>query len=434
MLTVKNVVARQARDYYERGYHGGGRWYGRGALYLGLPERIANRAVYCNLLEGYSPDRSRPLTGRRIDPTKHRAALDCTFNAPKSVSLLALAAGDARLINAHRRAVRRTLDRLEEHHAVARAIGRDGIRRALNTDNLTIARFDHIETRDLDPHLHTHCVVMNFTRLPDGRWRGLHNDDIYRHRKEIGMFYQRELALEVLKLGYEVMPREHGQFDIAGFAEKDLESFSKRRQAILALAGESATAAEREAARVATRVGKRTVEQGELKLRWREEAAGLGIRFTVPGRPTVIKDVPSPIFVTPIVIGLETSAPELEIASSSETELETSAPEPRTSLVPALKIDGKFPLDGDEPSVESPPLAIAPVTPPIDLIPDSFPLTVSAEDGKEVENPWREGGGSNLDGDEADGDELFGKAIDRDGFFEDLEEGEDLEEEDDIEL
>jgi conjugative relaxase-like TrwC/TraI family protein len=195
-----------------------------------LPERIANRAVYHNLLEGYSPDRSRPLTGRRLDPRKHRAAIDCTFNAPKSVSLLALAGGDTRLINAHRRAVRRTLDRLEEHHAVARAVLPDGIRRIVNTDNLTVARFDHIETRDLDPHLHTHCVVMNFTRLPDDRWRVLHNNDLYRHRKEIGMFYQRELAVEVMKLGYDVIPRKHGQFDIAGFAVADLESFSKGRK------------------------------------------------------------------------------------------------------------------------------------------------------------------------------------------------------------
>jgi conjugative relaxase-like TrwC/TraI family protein len=299
MLTVKNVTARQARDYYGRG-----RWYGRGAFELGLSGYIDNRSVYQNLLDGYSPDRSRPLTGRRLDPTQHRAALDCTFNAPKSVSLLALAAGDTRLIGAHRRAVSKTLDRVEERHAVARAVGQDGIRRVVNTGNLTVARFDHIETRDLDPHLHTHCVVMNFTRLPDCRWRVLHNDDIYRHQKEIGTRYQYELALEVCKLGYGVMPKEHGQFDIAGFSVQALESFSKRRRAILALVGENATAADREAARVATRIGKRPVEPGELKFKWREAAAALGIEFPLPGKPAIIRDVPEPSDGIPITFSL----------------------------------------------------------------------------------------------------------------------------------
>jgi len=416
------VGARQARNYYGRG-----RWYGTGALYLALPERIANRTVYQNLLDGYSPDRSRPLTGRRIDPTKHRAALDCTFNAPKSVSLLALAAGDTRLLNAHRRAVRRTLDQIEERHAVARAVGRDGIRREMNTGNLTVARFDHIETRDLDPHLHTHCVILNFTRLPDGRWRGLHNDDIYRHRKEIGMFYQQELAFEVLKLGYEVIPKDHGQFDIEGFSDRELETFSKRRRAILALAGENATAPEREAARMVTRVGKRHINPGELKIKWLSEAAGLGIEFPVPGRPIIIEKAPEPRVVAPSAIGLETIAPEPQIARV-ETGLETSAPEPETIVIP--------PLDGDGPPVESLPPAIAPVTLPIDGIPIAFSLTVTVKGARE---PWGEGGEIDLDGDKLEWDEFFGGSIDRDEFFEEFSEEENLEEfaeeeEDDIEL
>jgi ATP-dependent exoDNAse (exonuclease V) alpha subunit len=123
---------------------------------------------------------------------------------------------------------------------------------------------------------------MNVTPLADGRWRSLHNDAIYRQQKLIGMVYQHELALEIQKLGYEVVARGHGQFEIAGFAEKDLESFSKRRQTILAEAGENATVEERNRVWNNTRVKKETVEPETLKARWREEAEGLGVKFVSP--------------------------------------------------------------------------------------------------------------------------------------------------------
>ncbi|QLE53904.1 hypothetical protein FD724_39260 (plasmid) [Nostoc sp. C057] len=49
------------------------------------------------------------------------------------------------------------------------------------------------------------------------------------------------LAREVLKLGYEIEFRLHGQFDIKGFKLEDLEAFSKRRQQIIASSGANST-------------------------------------------------------------------------------------------------------------------------------------------------------------------------------------------------
>ncbi len=39
----------------------------------------------------------------------------------------------------------------------------------VQTDNLTMAMWHHDTSRELDPHLHCHCVVMNFTQLDNGR-------------------------------------------------------------------------------------------------------------------------------------------------------------------------------------------------------------------------------------------------------------------------
>lgn len=83
----------------------------------------------------------------------------------------------------------------------------------------------------------------------------------------------------VQKLGYEVEARNHGQFEIKGFQEEDLKEFSKRRQQILSAAGKNATWAEREAAWTATRNLKQKINPIELKTKWRESAAALGIKF-----------------------------------------------------------------------------------------------------------------------------------------------------------
>jgi conjugative relaxase-like TrwC/TraI family protein len=227
--------------------------------------------------------------GKKVKPDQHRAAIDCTFNAPKSVSVQALVGGDFRLVEAHRQAVNQTLEIMEDRYAMTRILKKGQPRQVVNTGSLAIAQFDHIETRDLDPHLHTHCVVMNVTQAADERWRSLHNDAIYRQQKFLGMVYQHNLALEVQKLGYEVVASGHGQFEIAGYQTKDLEQFSKRRQRILASAGKGATVEERNIAWGNTRVKKEAVGLDELKARWEREAQKLGLTFVIPNQSPVTK-------------------------------------------------------------------------------------------------------------------------------------------------
>lgn len=76
----------------------------------------------------------------------------------------------------------------------------------VQTDNLTVAMWHHDTSRELDPHLHTHCILMNFTQLPDGRWQSRTDENLYYNKMLLGQIYRQELALECRKLGYEIEP------------------------------------------------------------------------------------------------------------------------------------------------------------------------------------------------------------------------------------
>ncbi|BAY42166.1 hypothetical protein NIES2111_65620 (plasmid) [Nostoc sp. NIES-2111] len=323
MLTGKNSEPQQAVHYFMEGYYqeGTSRWSGKGAKKLGLSGAVNDQETFFNIVNGRSPDGSQNLCARKLDSSQRRAATDFTFSAPKSVSLQALVGGDERLITAHQLAVQKTLELIEERYSYTRATTQNS-QQLIRTNNLVVAEFDHIETRELDPHLHTHALVMNMTCLEQGKrgeqgkqggmkkaeedeedwnnslsspaspsppalasWYSLLNDEIFKNKKFLGMVYQNYLAVEIQKLGYEVEARKHGQFEIKGFREEDLKEFSKRRQQILNAAGENATWAEREAAWTATRNLKQKINPDELKTKWREEATALGIKFVQPGTP-----------------------------------------------------------------------------------------------------------------------------------------------------
>jgi conjugative relaxase-like TrwC/TraI family protein len=245
--------------------------------------------MFSNILSGYSPSGRKRLTGKKIDLDKRRAATDCTFSAPKSVSMTALVGGDFRLIDAHRKAVAMTLEIMEKRYAHTRVRTPEG-RIIVNTGNLVIGQFDHIETRELDPHLHTHCLVMNMTELEKGKWYSHLNEAILSNRKTLGMIYQHYLAIEVQKLGYEIEHKGHGQFDIKGYSEKDLMDFSKRRQQILEAAGKEASCSERDRAWLLTRKSKEYVRSEELLASWKEEASALGISIVQPSVPIEVQE------------------------------------------------------------------------------------------------------------------------------------------------
>ncbi|NIF23934.1 MobF family relaxase [Candidatus Pantoea multigeneris] len=285
MLSVSTVKsAGGAAGYYtaEDNYYFLGEqsteWYGTGAESLGLEGAVGKNA-FTNVLEGLLPDGTdmRRMEG---EVNKHRPGYDLTFSAPKSVSVLALVTGDKFLIEAHQRAVRRTLDEVEKI-ASTRTMT-DGISEIEMTGNLLAAVFMHDTSRNLDPNLHSHAVVAN-TTLSQGGWKTLSTDIkgqnsftdiVWNQQVSIGAIYRGFLRQDVEEHGYPTTDTgSRGEWDITGVPVKP---FSSRREQILDAVGGEATAKQKSVAALDTRQAKQFTEMESVREHWKETLAETG--------------------------------------------------------------------------------------------------------------------------------------------------------------
>ena len=160
---------------------------------------------------------------------------------------------------------------------------------------MTVAGFRHLTSRDLDPQLHTHCIVANMTRNREGAWRSIEPTLLRRNERLIGAHYRNELAARLTALGFVITPRMVGDvpgFELAGYNQTFLDAFSVRRREILKYLDEHGLPHTKEALQKATlHTRRRKVEAGldELVPQWRERARSLGLRRDVealaPPRP-----------------------------------------------------------------------------------------------------------------------------------------------------
>ena len=190
--------ASQGTSYYERdGYYAkddpahmeASAWAGKGAAALNLAGPV-DSGTFKAVLEGKVPD--GPQLGRpgQDGAVTHRPGRDLTFSAPKSVSLAALVGGDGRIVDAHDRAVKRTLAWVEGNAAETRLKDPETGQMVRAGGQKTVAAtFRHDTSRNLDPQLHTHAVIANMVQGGDGKWRTMANEPLYRRQKLIGMVY-----------------------------------------------------------------------------------------------------------------------------------------------------------------------------------------------------------------------------------------------------
>ena len=268
-------------DYFSR--EGGGHWHGRGAPALGLDGEV-DPDQFVARLAGELPDGTL-LGTTRHGVREHVPGFDLTMSAPKSISTLALVAGDRRLIDAHNQAVQVALGYTERHVAVTRIRSGETVDR-IATSKLAIAQFLHVTARATEngtpaPQLHTHNVILNMTR-DDGTWRSLDARDLYALQKSIGAVYHQELAFEVQRLGYSVTIAHDTTFEIDGVPDDVLRTFSARSaqiEAVLDARGKTratASAAEKAVITLDTRAPKRAVDHATLAADWRAQAEALG--------------------------------------------------------------------------------------------------------------------------------------------------------------
>ena len=173
------------------------------------------------------------------DPRRPVAGFDFTFTVPKSVAVLwALADPSTReaIYACHRQAIADVVALVERDVAKTR-IGTNGVAQ-VDARGVIAAAFDHWDSRENDPNLHTHVVVANRVQGPDGKWRTLDSRAMHRAAVAMSERYDGVLADHItarLGLGWEYRERGPGRnpaYGLAAVPRELVEDFSRRSKAI----------------------------------------------------------------------------------------------------------------------------------------------------------------------------------------------------------
>ncbi len=213
--------------YYLDDHEPPGLWRGRGADLLGLSGEV-DEAAFLAVMAGFHPVTGSRL-GRRYGDKSVRG-FDATFSAPKSVSVL-FGIGDPEVrrdvTEAHDLAVTAVMGWVEEH-AVTR-VRLHGHIMCVDADGIAAAVFRQHTSRLLDPQVHSHVVIPNRVKAPDGRWLTLDARTIKLDQRTLSSLYHANLRTELTRrLGVQWHPPVHGIAEIAGFDPTILEHFSAR--------------------------------------------------------------------------------------------------------------------------------------------------------------------------------------------------------------
>jgi conjugative relaxase-like TrwC/TraI family protein len=250
------------------------------ALTLAAAAGLDARQLYA--AHGLSLDEALAHVDDRVDV--RRPGYDVVFSAPKSVSVL-YGLADLQVADqvreAHSHAISQAMAYLElfvargargKHHD-----GQHAVR--VSTDGLTATSFEHRASRADDPQLHTHVVIANLLRRPDGHWSAIDSAALYRHQLTAGYIYQAVLRGELTRrLGVDWTPVRRGLAEIHDIPKTLCRVFSQRRQAIeslLVARGEAGMDAARRAC-LDTRPAKPHTPEAIQRERWHARAQDAG--------------------------------------------------------------------------------------------------------------------------------------------------------------
>ncbi len=170
-----------AEDYYLRqgSDEPPGLWDGGLSTDLGL-HGVVGEKEFRKLFDGKHPISNRQL--RRIQKNG-RPGFDLTYSVPKDLSIIYMLAPpdmkrriEAELFGA----IKKSLGYAEDVACRTR-LGAGGCE-IVRGDGLVVALFFHAVSRELDPQIHVHAIVFNFTRGPDGKYRSLDASKLYEHK------------------------------------------------------------------------------------------------------------------------------------------------------------------------------------------------------------------------------------------------------------
>jgi conjugative relaxase-like TrwC/TraI family protein len=231
-------LAQSRDDYYRESEGPPGMWVGAAAERMGLEGEVTVEAFRA-MLEGQDPTTGDSLGGG-MDRRK-TLAFDLAFSAPKSVSLMRMAADEPtskRIDQAHERAVTAALAYIEQEgwKGRQRIEREDGTKERVtfNGTGVVGVLYRHETTRNADPQLHSHAVLANVVHGEQGGGMAINSPVLYAQAKTAGSVYQAVLRGELgRELGVEFDSPVNGLADIKGFDRQLIETFSTRRAEIL---------------------------------------------------------------------------------------------------------------------------------------------------------------------------------------------------------
>lgn len=247
----------------------------------------ASTEAFGMLCSGFNPEDGSALT-QNAGKAERVALHDFTFSAPKSFSVVWGLTENAELREtigkAQLNGVKMAIDLMSEKAAYTRQ-GKAGHTKVKGS--LISALFEHGSSRENDPQLHTHGVILNLVQRPDGKFGALEKRDMMRWQGAAASIYHANLAWAARQAGAEVV-MEGRLPEIKDVPQHVREAYSKRRQRIEAAveAAQSELGMSTDAARasrglyqkatIETRDAKSELSRAELKELWLREGAELG--------------------------------------------------------------------------------------------------------------------------------------------------------------
>jgi len=231
--------------YYSESGTPPGVFLGAGLVGLNNGEGVeVGQAVTAENLQRMLQDCADPITGEvlgRTPSTKAVGGFDLTFSPSKSVSVAwALADRETRevIYQCHQEAITEVLAYAEREVFQTRT----GSQGCVEEDIVGViaASFTHFDSRDGDPQLHDHVVILNRVQTKDdGAWRTLDSRGLFASTVMLSEMHQGVLSdLLTAELGWDWTAHTRRsstvpKWEVAGVSKRLMDEFSQRTNAIV---------------------------------------------------------------------------------------------------------------------------------------------------------------------------------------------------------